>query len=285
PNKQVTWAGFDKLELATAAFRNVLLLGYQNGFQVIDAEDASNFSELVSKRDGPVTFLQILPVPLSSSGSGGFRSSHPLLLVVAGDEANGSSLSQNRGHMDGSRRDGSLESKSRNSVNSPMAVRFYSLSSKCYVQVIQFQSAVYMVRCSPLIVAVGLESQIYCIDALTLEKKTTIATYPIPHGGQGTFGVNVGYGPMAVGPRWLAYASVNPIVSNTGRLSPVNLIPAISPSSSPANGSLVARYAMESSKQLAAGIINLGDKGYRTIANSPVRFAAPETVHAGTVSM
>lgn len=80
-------------------------------------------------------------------------------------------------------------------------------------------------------------------------------------------GVNIGYGPMAVGPRWLAYASNNPLVSNTGRLSPQSLTPpGVSPSTSPGSGSLMARYAMESSKQLATGLINLGDMGYKTLS-------------------
>lgn len=74
--------------------------------------------------------------------------------------------------------------------------------------------------------------------------------------GQGTVGVNVNYGPMAVGPRWLAYASNNPLPSNVGCISPQNLgpSPGVSPSTSPSSGSFVARYAMESSKHLAAGI-------------------------------
>ncbi|XVE62937.1 hypothetical protein DITRI_Ditri06bG0159400 [Diplodiscus trichospermus] len=86
--------------------------------------------------------------------------------------------------------------------------------------------------------------------------------------GQGMHGINIGYGPMAVGPRWLAYASNNPLQSNTGRLSPQNLTPSpgVSPSTSPSSGSLVARYAMESSKQLAAGLINLSDMGYKTLS-------------------
>lgn len=81
-------------------------------------------------------------------------------------------------------------------------------------------------------------------------------------------GVNIGYGPMAVGPRWLAYAPNNPLLSNTGRLSPQNLTPSpgVSPSTSPGSGNLVARYAMESSKQLASGIINLSDIGYKTLS-------------------
>ena len=159
---QVIWAGFDKLELGPAAFKRVLLIGYQNGFQVIDIEEASNFNELVSKRDGPVTFLQMLPIPIKCDGNEGYRSSHPLMLVVAGDEANSSSQGQTF-NSGGSGRDGGLESQSGNSV------QFYSLRSNCYVQVLRFRSAVFMVRCSPLIVAVGLETQVssYFCEILT----------------------------------------------------------------------------------------------------------------------
>ena len=110
--------------------------------------------------------------------------------------------------------------------------------------------------------------QIYCFDAATLENKFSVLTYPVPQlGFQGMVGVNIGYGPMAVGPRWLAYASNNPLQSNAGRLSPQSLTPpGVSPSTSPGNGSLVARYAMESSKQLATGLLNLGDMGYKTLS-------------------
>ncbi|XP_019051469.1 PREDICTED: autophagy-related protein 18g-like [Nelumbo nucifera] len=265
---QVLWAGFDKLELDQSTLKHVLLLGYSNGFQVLDVEDAANVSELVSKRDGPVTFLQMQPIPEKSEGCEGFRASHPLLLVVAGDETNSSGPVHGGGYLNGVIRDGNIDPQPGNCV-SPTAVRFYSLRSHSYVHMLRFRSAVYMVRCSPRIVAVGLANQIYCFDALTLEMKFSVLTYPVPQvGGQGAVGVSIGYGPMAVGPRWLAYASNNPLLSNTGRLSPQNLSPSpgVSPSTSPSSGSLVARYAVESSKHLAAGIINLGDMGYKTLS-------------------
>ncbi|XP_057960858.1 autophagy-related protein 18h isoform X2 [Malania oleifera] len=264
---QVLWACFDRLELGPSSFKHVLLLGYSNGFQVLDVEDASNVSELVSRRDDPVTFLQIQPTPAKSEGCEGFRASHPLLLVVAVDDTNDSG--QMHGGRDGLVRDGYIEPKTGNFLNSPTAVRFYSLRSHSYVHVLRFRSTVYMVRCSPQVVAVGLAAQIYCFDALTLENKFSVLTYPVPQlGGQGSAGVNIGYGPMAVGSRWLAYASNNPLFSNTGRLSPQSLTPSpgVSPSTSPSSGNLVARYAMESSKQLAAGLINLGDMGYKTLS-------------------
>ncbi|XP_042491439.1 autophagy-related protein 18h-like isoform X2 [Macadamia integrifolia] len=266
---QVLWAGFDKLELGQFVLKHVLLLGYTNGFQVLDVEDVSNVNELVSKRDGPVTFLQMQPTPAKSEGEEGFIASQPVLLVVAGDETVSSGPVQGGGHFGGQIRDGNIEPQPGNSVYSPTAVRFYSLRTHSYVHVLRFRSAVYTVRCSPRIVAVGLATQIYCFDALTLENKFSVLTYPVPQvSGQGVAGAANGCGPMAVGPRWLAYASNNPLLSNTGRLSPQNLTPSpgVSPSTSPGNGSLVARYAMESSKQLAAGLINLGDIGYKTLS-------------------
>ncbi|XP_022931761.1 autophagy-related protein 18h-like isoform X2 [Cucurbita moschata] len=263
---QVLWAGFDRLELGPSFFKRVLLVGYTNGFQVLDVEDAPSVSELVSRRDDPVTFLQMQPLPAKSDVKEGFGESHPILLVVACDEAQNSGLMQSG--TNGLVRDGYPNGHSDNTILSPMAVRFYSLKTRNYVHVLRFRSTVYMIRCSPEIVAVGLASQIYCFDALTLESKFSVLTYPVPQlGGQGTSGVNIGYGPMAVGPRWLAYASNNPLQSNTGRLSPQSLTPpGVSPSTSPSSGSLVARYAMESSKHLAAGLINLGDMGYKTLS-------------------
>ncbi|KAM0992157.1 hypothetical protein ACFX13_010618 [Malus domestica] len=261
---QVLWACFDKVELGPSSFKHVLLLGYSNGFQVLDVEDASNFSELVSRHDDPVTFLQMQPLPAKCEGHEGFRSSHPILMVVACDEKSSGMMQTGRDGL----ANGHSEPQTGNSALSPTAVRFYSLRSCSYVHVLRFRSTVYMVRCSPQVVAVGLASQIYCFDAVTLENKFSVLTYPVPQlGVQGLVGVNIGYGPMAVGPRWLAYASNNPLMSNTGRLSPQSLTPpGVSPSTSPSSGSLMARYAMESSKQLASGLLNLGDMGYKTLS-------------------
>ncbi|CAK9174681.1 unnamed protein product [Ilex paraguariensis] len=263
---QVLWSCFDRLDLGPS-IKRVLLLGYSNGFQVLDVEDASSVVELVSRRDDPVTFLQMQPIPEKSECREGFRASHPLLVVVACDEVSNAGPIQN--DSNGLLKDGFIEPHGGNILSSPRSVRFYSLRSHNYVHVLRFRSTVYMVRCSQRIVAVGLATQIYCFDAITFENKFSVLTYPAPQlGGQGFVGVNVGYGPMDVGPRWLAYASNNPLMPNTGRLSPQSLgpSPGVSPSTSPGSGSLVARYAMESSKQLAAGLVNLGDMGYKTLS-------------------
>ena len=98
------------------------------------------------------------PIPAKSEGREGFRASHPLLLVVAGDETKG--LGPIQSVRDGPIRDGYIEPQAGNVVNSPTAVRFYSLRSHNYVHVLRFRSTVYMVRCSPRIVAVGLATQV-----------------------------------------------------------------------------------------------------------------------------
>ncbi|KAK7337831.1 hypothetical protein VNO77_18418 [Canavalia gladiata] len=262
---QVLWACFDRLEFGPSSFKHVLLLGYSNGFQVLEVEDASNVRELASKHDDPVSFLQMQPIPERSNGCEGFKASHPLLLVVACDKSKIPGTMQNG--VDGLLRD-HTEAIAENMVSSATAVRFYSLRSHTYAHALRFRSTVYMVRCSSRIVAIGLAAQIYCFDALTLENKFSVVTHPVPQlGGPGMVGINIGYGPMAVGPRWLAYASNNCLLSNTGSVSPQSMsFPAVNPSTSPSNGNLFARYAKESGKHLAAGLINLSDLGYKTLS-------------------
>ncbi|KAG6493721.1 hypothetical protein ZIOFF_048721 [Zingiber officinale] len=283
--EQVLWAGFDKLETGSSSFKHVLLLGYSNGFQVLNVEDASHVSELVSKRDGgPVTFLQMQPLPVKSGTIEGFRALHPLLLVVAGDETNGSGVVQG-GRLSTLIRENSDNHQSGSCASTSTVVRFYSLKSHSYVHVLRFRSAVYLVRCSSRIVAVALAAQIFCFDAVTLENKFSVLTYPSQAVAAG---VSIGCGPMAVGPRWLAYACNNPLVPVTNRLSPQSHTPSpgVSPSFSPRRGNLVARYTMESGKTLAAGILNLGDKGCKTLSRYyqellPDGSSSPLPTHSG----
>ncbi|CAA0828144.1 Autophagy-related protein 18g [Striga hermonthica] len=263
--EQVLWAGFDKVELGSSAFRRVLLLGYLKGFQVFDVEDASGLSELVSRRDGPVTFLQMLPSPADCDGSRKYKLPYPILVVIGGNEDERITSFQYTGQ--GPARY-SPESSSGNFLDPPLSVRFYSMRTNEYVKVIDFKSPVLMVRCSPRVVAIGLEEQqIYCFDTLTLEKKFIVVTYPVPRvGDQGGFGINTGYGPMAVGSRWLAYPPNRPFLLNTGRVSPKTLASSVSPSTSPGSSSVMARYAVESSRNLAAGLLTLGDIGYKKLS-------------------
>lgn len=95
------------------------------------------------------------PIPDKLEGHEGYRESHPLLLVVAGDETNGTSLVQG-GHLGVP----TSEPQPGHGVPTPTAVRFYSLKSDSYVHVLRFRSAVYMIRCSSRIIAVALAAQV-----------------------------------------------------------------------------------------------------------------------------
>ncbi|KAF8414077.1 hypothetical protein HHK36_002076 [Tetracentron sinense] len=261
---QVLWAGFDKLEYEGEIIRQVLLLGYRSGFQVWDVEEADNVRELVSRHDGPVSVLQMQPKPITSNKSGDdFADLRPLLVVANGSLSGAGNIQDELSSCNGNitnchdRRNGNLIM--------PMVVRFYSLTSQSFVHVLKFRSAVHSVRCSPRVIAISQATQIHCFDAATLERQYTLLTYPIVMGSLGSGGI--GYGPLAVGPRWLAYSGSPVVVSNTTRLCSQHLTHAASLSDSASNGSLVAHYAKESSKQLAAGIVTLGDMGYKKLSS------------------
>ncbi|KAH1121045.1 hypothetical protein J1N35_004205 [Gossypium stocksii] len=258
---QVHWAGFDKLEGEGDVIRQVLLLGYLSGFQVWDVEEADNVRDLVSKCDGPVSFMQMLPKPAPAMRPDDkFADSRPLLVVSADG-----SLSKDTRIQDGAY-NGSIPNNhdSGNGSVVPTIVRFYSLRSQSYVHLLKFRSAVYSVRCSSRIVAVGQAAQIHCFGAAKLEREYTILTNPIVSGFPGSGGI--GYGPLAVGPRWLAYSGSPVPGSDCGRVSPQHLTPSASFPGFASNGSLVAHYAKESSKQLASGIVTLGDMGYKKLS-------------------
>ncbi|XP_073139509.1 autophagy-related protein 18f-like isoform X2 [Henckelia pumila] len=259
--EQVSWAGFDKIELERGVTRKVLLLGYNYGFQVWDVEVGDNVQSLVSRNDGPVSFMQMVPKPVASKQSmDKFAESRPLLIVCAdGSFSGGNSVQEGSvTHFNGSVH-GQL-----NDSSVPTVVWFYSLRSQSYVHLLRFRSIVHLVRCSSRVVAVLQWSQIHCFDAATLEREYTILTNPVIIGNYGVG--NIGLGPLAVGPRWMAYSGSQVAISETGRVSPQKLAPSATFPNSSSNGSLVAHYAKESSKQLATGFFTLGDMGYKKLS-------------------
>ncbi|XP_011097925.1 autophagy-related protein 18f [Sesamum indicum] len=261
---QVSWAGFDKLELERGTTRQILLLGFSYGFQVWDVEVADNVCNLVSRHDGPVSFLQLLPKPLATKQSGdNFADNRPLLVICADGSFSGGNNDQ---EGSGTTCNGSTQ-QCHGSVNNscvPTVVWFYSLRSQSYVHLLRFRSVVHLVRCSSRVVAVLQSTQIHCFNAATLEREYTILTNPVPIGCYGSG--NIGCGPLAVGPRWMAYSGSQVAISNSGRISPQHLTSSPTFPCPASNGSLVAHYAKESSRQLAAGIVTLGDMGYKKLS-------------------
>ncbi|XP_027340566.1 autophagy-related protein 18f isoform X1 [Abrus precatorius] len=262
---QVIWAGFDKLEGEGEVIQQVLLLGYRSGFQVWHVDESNNVRDLVSRHDGPVSFMQMVPNPIASKRSEDkFANSRPLLVVCTdGFFAGGSNVQDG---LTTTSHNGS-PSNSHDQINGtylPTTVQFYSMKSQSYVHVLKFRSVVYSVRCSSRIVAVSQSTQIHCFNATTLERDYTLLTNPILMSCPGAGGI--GYGPLAVGPRWLAYSGSPVAVSNSGRVSPQHLTPSASFPGFSSNGSLIAHYAKESSKHLASGIVTLGDMGYKKLS-------------------
>ncbi|XP_076959715.1 autophagy-related protein 18f-like [Bidens hawaiensis] len=237
---QVLWAGFDKLECEDGTSHRALLLGYQHGFQVWDVEHANNVRNIVSRFDGPVSFMQILPKP----------NDHPLLVLCGGPTVSS---------------DSNIKNNNNDNINigyMPTVVWFYSFKSRSYIKELKFRSVVYSVRCSSRVVAVLQAAQIHCFDAATLEREYTILTNPVATSSSRF--ESIGLGPLAMGPRWMAYsgsmvASPNTCVSPQHLTGPKSLTSGL-------NGSIVAHYAKQSSKQLAVGIVTLGDIGYKKLS-------------------
>lgn len=105
--------------------------------------------------------------------------------------------------------------------------------------------------------------QVHCFDVATLEREYTILTNPIVTSSSRF--ENIGLGPLAMGPRWIAYSGSMVASSNTC-VSPQHLTHSKTFTASGSNGSIVAHYAKQSSKQLAVGIVTLGDIGYKKLS-------------------
>ncbi|KAF3543695.1 hypothetical protein DY000_02001345 [Brassica cretica] len=236
---QVLWAGFDKLEKEDGETRRVLLLAFHSGFQIWDVEETDNVHVIVSSHDGQASFMQMLPNPITSEEfDDRFSESRPLLAVCGDSSWDEQSVSDNPGSE---------------TMVVPTNVHVYSLRSQSYVHTLRFRSVIYTVRCSSRIVAVLQASQIHCFDAKTLVKEYMIVTNSIAYGSLG-----VGYGPLAVGPRWIAYSGSRVADSTSTLFNPELITLSSSPS--------VAQFARESSRQIASGIVTLGDKGYKSFS-------------------
>lgn len=141
--------------------QQVLLLGYRSGFQVWHVDESNNVRDLVSRHDGPVSFMQMVPNPIASKRSEDkFANSRPLLVVCAdGFFAGGTNVQDGlTAPYNGS------TSNSHDQLNGnflPTTVQFYSMKSQSYVHVLKFRSVVYSVRCSSRVVAVSQSTQVY----------------------------------------------------------------------------------------------------------------------------
>ncbi|KAH8273484.1 hypothetical protein KR018_004085 [Drosophila ironensis] len=224
PKDTITWARFetcadvsdprfgDDWELeGNAAPPLLLILGYGLGVQVWAIPANGEAVEVLSWRHGVVTALRVLPTPatataLDDNGRAdepvdAFAEKRPLVALVDGGSAAASGLlaGGNSGHMGGgiSTSGGSVGSASAAAAQFS-AVNFVSLKTGVQVKTIKFKNAVLDIQANRSAVVITFHERIAVFDARTLEDRLTITTcYPSP-------GINPN--PIALGPRWLAYA-------------------------------------------------------------------------------
>lgn len=151
--------------------RQVLLLGYWSGFQVWDVDDSNNVRDLVSRQDGPVSFMQMVPTPIvSKRPEDKFADKRPLLVVCTDGLLAGGDKTQDG--LGATCNGGTLNHHAQVNGNYlPTTVQFYSMRSQSYVHVLKFRSVVYSVRCSSRIVAVSQATQVYFLTSILSSSK------------------------------------------------------------------------------------------------------------------
>ncbi|KAK4344026.1 hypothetical protein RND71_037120 [Anisodus tanguticus] len=233
---QVLWAGFDKLEYEGGTTRQIFLLGWV-WFHVWDVEDSDNVRNVVSRLDGPVSFMHILPKPIASKKhEDKFSGSRPVLIFCTdGCFPGDSNIREGIGKL----HDGTIQQYHDQASTScvPNIVWFYSLTSHSCVHQLKFRSVVHLVRCSSQVITILQEAQIHCFDAATLDREYTVVTNPVITGFAGFS--SIGVGPLVLGPRWMAYAGSSVTILNSG------LTTSASFQSRAPNGSLITGYAKE----------------------------------------
>lgn len=147
--------------------RQVLLLGYWSGFQVWDVDDSNNVRDLVSRQDGPVSFMQMVPTPIvSKRPEDKYAGKHPLLVICmdgGGKTQDGLGATCNGGTLN--------HHAQVNGNYLPTTVQFYSMRSRTNVHVLKFRSVVYSVRCSSRIVTVSQATQVYFLISILSSSK------------------------------------------------------------------------------------------------------------------
>ncbi|XP_068154800.1 breast carcinoma-amplified sequence 3 homolog isoform X3 [Drosophila tropicalis] len=226
PKDTITWARFetcadvsdprfgDDWELeGNAAPPLLLILGYGLGVQVWAIPANGEAVEVLSWRHGVVTALRVLPTPTASSSLDengradepvdSFAEKRPLVALVDGGNApslvhgTGAAGSGGLGGV-GLAGSGSSNPLGVGGGNQFSAVNFVSLKTGVQVKTIKFKNAVLDIQANRSAVAITFHERIAVFDARTLEDRLTITTcYPSP-------GINPN--PIALGPRWLAYA-------------------------------------------------------------------------------
>ncbi|KAH8387712.1 hypothetical protein KR093_009008 [Drosophila rubida] len=231
PKDTITWARFetsadvsdprfgDDWELeGNAAPPLLLILGYGLGVQVWAIPANGEAVEVLSWRHGVVTALRVLPTPTTPASAlddtgradepqDAFAEKRPLVALVDGGSAaasnllsggGGGSSAAHGGHMSGGVGSSAGVGASAGSSSHFSAVNFVSLKTGAQVKTIKFKNPVLDIQANRSAVVISFHERLAVFDARTLEDRLTITTcFPSP-------GINPN--PIALGPRWLAYA-------------------------------------------------------------------------------
>ncbi|XP_066246460.1 breast carcinoma-amplified sequence 3 homolog [Euwallacea similis] len=222
---QIQWVRFENLNSDEGGFAVnndtslpsslILVLGYTTGIQVWAVPANGEAVELFSWRHGSVKVLRILPAPyeVGSKKRDQFDSKRPLMaLVDVGMHGSSSAFSLN----------------------------FYSLKSGEQVKQIKFKTPILDVVANRRSVVATFSEKLAVFDAFTLEDKLSVTTCYLSPGVQAN--------PVALGPRWLAFAEKKLIASRR--------------SSGGNEGEGVQSYTatvLHAAKSLGRGLRELGD--------------------------
>eukprot|EP01117_Protostelium_nocturnum_P009683 TRINITY_DN3459_c0_g1_i4.p1 TRINITY_DN3459_c0_g1~~TRINITY_DN3459_c0_g1_i4.p1 ORF type:complete len:637 (+),score=100.50 TRINITY_DN3459_c0_g1_i4:166-2076(+) len=175
----ILWSSFDNIEIGGKTCQ-VLVIAYNNGFQVWNVEDTDNIYEMISKRDNSIRCAKILPSPLSlETQQNPFYGKRPLMAIASSAEM-GSNFPN-------------------------VQVKLYSLKTNEYVNILRFRSEVCSVSASRRLLVVGLRDHIHGFDSLTVERVFTLDCFCGPGHVPGV---------LALGSRWLAYPGNIPFPNN-----------------------------------------------------------------------
>ncbi|XP_065366465.1 uncharacterized protein LOC135959270 [Calliphora vicina] len=239
PKDTITWARFETAaDISDPRFGEdwelegnvapplLLILGYGLGVQVWAIPANGEAVEVLSWRHGIVSALRVLPTPVTTlaveeNGRAdepidAFGEKRPLIALVDGSSTSGSQPQF-------------------------CAVNFISLKNGAQVKTIKFKNPVIDILANRSSVVITFHERIAVFDARTLEDRLSITTcYPSP-------GINPN--PVALGPRWLAYAENKLLHSKR--------------SGGGCDGDGVASYTatvLNASKSLVKGLRELGEQ-------------------------
>uniref|UniRef100_A0A1I8NQE3 BCAS3 WD40 domain-containing protein n=1 Tax=Stomoxys calcitrans TaxID=35570 RepID=A0A1I8NQE3_STOCA len=240
PKDTITWARFETAaDISDPRFGEdweldgnvapplLLILGYGLGVQVWAIPANGEAVEVLSWRHGIVSALRVLPTPSTSTGAieengradepiDVFADKRPLIALVDGSSSSGAQPQF-------------------------CAVNFISLKTGTQVKAIKFKNPVIDVLANRSSIVITFHERIAVFDARTLEDRLSITTcYPSP-------GINPN--PIALGPRWLAYAEHKLLHSKR--------------SGGGCDGEGVASYTatvLNASKSLVKGLRELGEQ-------------------------